>query len=207
MSDRAYAIDRMRSAWRRFWFEPASANELGICRCLFFTGVFICNVAAPSHHWGHVPKIFYHRIGLFALLQLPLLSAKTLQTMEVIWYVTLLLAAAGACARSASLIAALLGAYLLGLPNSSGKVGHGDQLTVLIMLMMPLCRCGDGFSLDRLFAQRRGNHSVPDSPDYRWPIRMVWVLMSCVFFAAGVTKLRRSGVDWIMSDNFAIILR
>ena len=45
------------------------------------------------------------------------------------------------------------------------------------------------------------------SPDYRWPIRMVWVLMAAVLCSAGATKLIRSGLEWVTSDNFAVMLQ
>src|SRR5439155_18796170 len=47
---------------------------------------------------------------------------------------------------------------------------------------------------------------APPSGEYRWPIRMVWLLMAVVFFTAGGTKLRRGGLEWITSSTFATIL-
>jgi len=44
------------------------------------------------------------------------------------------------------------------------------------------------------------------SGEYTWPLRMVWVVMALVFFAAGVSKLRHSGLAWITSDTLALNL-
>ncbi|MDH3602628.1 MAG: hypothetical protein OEU26_23690, partial [Candidatus Tectomicrobia bacterium] len=38
-----------------------------------------------------------------------------------------------------------------------------------------------------------------------WPIRLVWVLMMLVFFAAGLSKITLSGVEWIVSDNMGFL--
>jgi hypothetical protein len=37
-------------------------------------------------------------------------------------------------------------------------------------------------------------------------VRAVWVLFALMFFGAGVAKLRQSGLEWIFSDNMAILL-
>ena len=67
---------------------------------------------------------------------------------------------------------------------------------------MACSRAGDGWSLD---ARRRGGRAAPGA-EYTWPIRLVWVAMALVFFAAGVAKLRHGGLEWVASDNLAIVL-
>ena len=37
-------------------------------------------------------------------------------------------------------------------------------------------------------------------------MRAIWVVFALTFFAAGVSKLRHSGLEWIFSDNMAISL-
>ena len=50
----------------------------------------------------------------------------------------------------------------------------------------------------------RGRREIPPpSGEYRWPVRAVWMLMAVVFFAAGVAKLKRSGLEWAFSDNMS----
>jgi len=44
------------------------------------------------------------------------------------------------------------------------------------------------------------------SGEYTWPVRAVWVMFALIFFAAGLSKLRHSGLEWILSDNMAIML-
>ena len=92
-----------------------------------------------------------------------------------------------------------------------------DTFIVIILGILALSRCGDSWSLDNL----RLRHDRRRSPDsgaeakltireamgvYTWPIRMVWVLLACVFFLAGVAKLRYSGLQWVVSDNMATLL-
>jgi len=51
------------------------------------------------------------------------------------------------------------------------------------MGVLALSRCGDAFSLDRLVRARRHAEAPPPSGEYRWPARMILLVMSCVFFA------------------------
>lgn len=106
----------------------------------------------------------------------------------------------------------MLGAYLLGLIQCFGKTHHFDFPALIVLGILALSRCGDGFSVDRWlrtrFATARGEVApeVRSSGEYTWPIRLVWVLSTLVFFAAGVSKLRRSGLAWILSDNMRYVL-
>ena len=112
--------------------------------------------------------------------------------------------------RLSIFISFALGLYLLGLPNCWGKTGHGDAMLMLITGVFVIARSGDGWSLDGLLraARRRDTRAIeqPLSGEYTWPIRCGQLILSMVFFNAGCTKLIRSGLDWVTSDNMAILL-
>src|SRR5262249_17515990 len=110
-----------------------------------------------------------------------------------------------------TIVACLLGIYLLGLPNNFGKTHHSDAIVVLVMGIMAVSYCGDGWSIDRLIRIYRDEQRRPEprpklSGEYSWPIRLIWVLMVLVFFGAGMAKIGRSGLEWIASDNMRLIL-
>ena len=96
-----------------------------------------------------------------------------------------------------------VGAYLMGLPHNFGQTQHFDTLVVFASGALALSRAGDACSFDGLIAAARGRSlsPPPDDGEYRWPIRFVWVAMALIFCAAGVSKLRHSGLEWIFSDN------
>ncbi len=94
--------------------------------------------------------------------------------------------------------------------NSFGGIEHAHTILVFVMASLALSRCGDGWSFDWLLriARRRWSaaEETPVSGEYTWPVRMVWLTMACIFFAAGVAKVRKGGLEWISSDTLAIYL-
>jgi len=185
-----------------FLFRPASATDLGVCRALFFLGVLIFYAPADLSNWAFVPRVYWRAVWLFRVLHLSLLTPIHLKILVWCWLLSLACASLGAVTRISTFVAFTLGLYVLGLPHNFGKVGHGEPVLIFTMLILAISRCGDAFSIDAGLRRPRGQCSG----EYTWPIRAVWVLMSIVFFSAGATKLIRSGLGWITSDNLQILL-
>jgi hypothetical protein len=190
-------------SWNRFWFEPASATDLGVCRVMFFAGLFLFYLPVDFSEWGHVSTAFWMPLPMFSLLHLGPASAAALDSLSTVWRIALILSAIGLFTRSSTIVAAVLGFYLLGLPHNFGHTYHFDALLVLALLVMAFSRAGDAWSVDALIARRE----VSPSAEYTWPIRMIWTAMALVFFAAGLAKLRNGGLEWIFSANMEMVLR
>ena len=106
------------------------------------------------------------------------------------------------------IVAALAGFYIVGVPNNFGKTGHGEGILILTTFILAFSHRGDGWSIDslrRAYVSRDPYkaRSEPRSGEYNWPIKMVWLLMSMIMLGAGVTKLRWSGLDWVLTDNLS----
>ena len=130
-------------------------------------------------------------------------SPQTLSLLQVLWQLSLALSAAGLFTRPSMIVASVLGFYLLGLPHNFGHTYHFDALLVITSAALACSRAGDAASLDAWLA---GGRTRSLSGDYTWPIRLVWLSMSLVFLAAGVSKLRHGGINWVLSPNMSIIL-
>ena len=200
----------MRERWTHFWFEPTAPTNLGMCRALFFGAFFLFYLAQDFSAWGEVSRDFWMPTWFFKTLHLFVLPAVVLDPMQAVWKLALALSCLGLFTRLSTALSFMLGFYLLGLPHSLGKISHYDGLVVVVLGVMALSRCGDGFSLDRLIqAGRAGTRSyrlTPASGEYTWPVRVVWLMFALIFFAAGAAKLRYSGSEWFLSDSFAIML-
>ena len=200
-----------RERWVRFWFEPVDPLNLGLCRILFFGAFFLYYLRYDTSAWGGVPYSLWVPISFFKTLHLPLLSSSLLTMIQSIWKVSLALSCIGILTRVSTLSSFVLGLYLLGVSQNFGKVYHSVGLVVIIMGIMAVSRCGDAVSIDHVIRSvHRGSNPLVQRPrasgEYTWPVRAVWVTFALVFFAAGISKLRHSGLEWVFSDNLAILL-
>lgn len=197
----------LRAAWNRFWFEPRRPWDLCAGRIAFYAMVAILYLPRDVVGWGTVDPVFWMPIDTFSFLRLPLFSPGVLAALEAAWAAALVLACIGLRTRLACWIAFLIGFYLLGLPQSMGKIHHFDGIVVTTLAILALSRCGDALSVDAWLRRRRGLPPAPErSAEYAWPVRLIQVALSLVFFAAGFAKVVVGGIDWIASDNFRWIL-
>jgi hypothetical protein len=202
------AVARAIALWNAFWFAPGAAATLGTCRLLFFGALFLWQLPHDFSPWGAYSDAFWMPIWLFDRLGIPAFSPVILEWMQAVWKVTLLLSAIGLFARPAMVVAFVLGTYLMGLPHNFGQTQHFDTLVVFASGALAVSRAADACSLDALIAAAASRDSRPpvDSAEYTWPIRLVWTMLALIFFAAGVAKLRESGLEWIFSDNLSLLL-
>jgi hypothetical protein len=220
---------RVITVWDRFWFEPAPPARLGLARLIFCGTAFFFYLPHDFTEWATAAP-FWMPIPLFETLHLRPLPAEWLRVAQWVWKLSLATSAVGLCTRPSLAVAAVLALYLLGLPHNFGATQHFDTLVVFAFFVLTVSRAGDARSVDawwrarrvdgfdggrrhdawhraRRFAERHARPRLPlVGPEYMWPIRAMWVLTSLVFFAAGTSKLRRSGLDWAFSDNLRLLL-
>ncbi|HEV2292801.1 MAG TPA: hypothetical protein VGR35_03045 [Tepidisphaeraceae bacterium] len=207
-------IAAVKPCWERFWFAPKGPTMLSVCRLLFFGLLFWNYFDERFAPWAEVSRAFWQPIWVFEKFRIPVLSAEALFACEIVWKVSLALASVGLLTRFSTATAFLLGIYLLGLRHNFGKVSHDDAAPVWIMLILALSRCGDALSLDAILRRKRvattaapSAEKLPlESGEYRWPLRAVWLVLSMVFFNSAIAKLRRSGLEWALSENLSVLM-
>jgi hypothetical protein len=204
-------MQTFRQRWMHFFFEPVEPRNLGLCRVLFFGAFFLFYLPKDFSVWSEVSDAFWQPIVLFRVLHLPLLSNDVITILQYIWKVSLALSCLGLFTRASTTSSLILGVYLLGLPNNFGKLFLNETIVVFAFGLMALSRCGDAFSIDRLIWKSRQESNLTVrrsrmSGEYTWPVRTIWVLFALIFFTAGVTKLRISGLEWVFSDHLALSL-
>ncbi|WP_251140959.1 hypothetical protein [Cellulomonas dongxiuzhuiae] len=85
---------------------------------------------------------------------------------------------------------------LAGLWGSSGKVMHNDVLTVTVGAVLLLAR-----------VPGRDVGARDERVAWGWPPRAALAVVATVYFLTGAQKLRHSGIDWVVGDNMAWVLR
>jgi predicted DCC family thiol-disulfide oxidoreductase YuxK len=111
----------------------------------------------------------------------------------------------GFFSRTSALLAAILGFYIIGIPQLYGKVNHYHYM-LWFAALLATSRCGDMFSCDAIFAAwKRADLGViaPPCPSqaYTLPLRFVQLLLGVIYFFPGFWKLWNAGIDWAFSDN------
>jgi hypothetical protein len=193
--------------WNAFWFAPRPPEDLALGRAAFFGLLALLYAPVDWRGWADVDPAMWTPTWSFALLGLPVASADVLGLLQRVWKLALVAASLGVLTRTSITVALVLGFYLLGLPHCFGKVHHYDALLIFIFAILAIGRPGDAYSVDRLWRARQGSADVvAPSGEYTWPIRAIWVVLALVFFGAGVSKVRTSGLAWIFSDGMAIYL-
>jgi len=199
----------MRSAvraWQRFWFRPAPPDDLAVARLVFFGGLALFYARQHFAIWSDVTPALWQPIWLFDRIGVPVFPAPVIAALETIWKLSLITSSVGLVTPVSITTAAVLGTYLLGLPHNFGQTYHFDAVLVLAFWILAFSRAGDAWSADALIRGTRGGERPKWNGEYRWPVQLVLVALSFVFFAAGFAKLTRTGLEWITSEHIALLL-
>lgn len=180
----------VRSAWQRYWFEGLPAERLAvfsrIVHATVLYTVFFTDRVVADKVWA--PTAFYHPTWLGRVLHLPAPTSTTMALVQGTLLVSAVAAIAGVGPRRA-VNATVAGAYLVFLLWAFGysKVDH-DQLTIVVALLVLVAVPGAGRGRD---------------PMAGWALRTVQVAFLLAYPLSAISKLRRSGFDWMSSAVFA----
>ncbi len=195
-----------KQRWLDYWFAPVGPDRLALGRIVFYGALFLLYALSDLRPFGHLAT-FWSPLPTFALLGLPVPTVGGLVVAQMAWKVALSCCCVGFLTRPAAVVSFILGFYLIVLPYNFGSLKHDDAIAVLVLGVLALARTGDAYSLDRWLATRRKpGIAIPSSGEYRWPVLVVCLLTAWVFCAAGLSKLRLSGLEWIFSDTLVIML-
>jgi hypothetical protein len=207
----------LRQRWNHFWFQAASPDNLGLCRIVLFGTMFLYYMIMPRLFpswgylenfvpWGSVSRVFWSPVWLISVLHLPPASTEVLETVQIAWRASLLFSCVGLFTRVSTAISFGFGLYLFGVAASFGRIHHTEHILIFSFLIMACSRCGDAWSIDALIRKAKAP-AIPEtremSGEYTWPVRLIWVVIALIYFAAGISKLRHSGFEWITSDSMS----
>jgi hypothetical protein len=193
----------------RFRDEKLSPINLGIARAAIFAGLVLMA--------GHDELLAFGRLDDSLILppfgwkwiaaHLPR-SATFLELVYALLVISGLLAVVGLWTRISTVVASLLGFYVLTIPQLFGQVVHYNHL-VLFAFILAASSCGDAFSVDAWLRSRRlsaGAQVLEPSTYYAAPLKIMMLVMGVAYYFAGVWKLCRVGLRWFTPDYMRLIL-
>lgn len=194
-----------------FWFSPAPAKRLAAMRIL--TGIYTIYflVDRRSHYVDAAsggPEVF-SPIGVCSWMTHPLSPGH----YDVLLGVTVVFAHLFTFGIWHRVLAPLFGALLLFVltySNSWTMVFHTENMLVVHVLILSICRSADAYSLDssntadRPGLARWGFAQRASDPHFRyfWPIRLLQLGATLPYVIAGIAKVRgKAGWDWALGGN------
>lgn len=192
-----------------FFFPEGSSLRLGISRLIFF-GLFFYFYGTHYHFvtYNLLPESMQLHRGLMTLLPHPGLSLNQWLTLHDIWSWVLLAAAVGFMGRFTVPLAAASTLVIIGWAQSYAYFTHTFMPLVLCGIILACSKSSESFSIDWLIRKWRNKSEPLDkrSEEYGWPVVTAQVVFCLVFFAAGISKIRNGGLDWVTSDSLQNML-
>ena len=203
----------------RVFLTPRLAVDLGAHRAVFFTLCFWIYVGRDYSGWAQLSGAFWQPKEPWTFIDFWRPTEDEIFIGQKIWCFALAASALGFMTRVSTWISAVLGYLILSFAHSHGFYHHRDGVLISIMFVLALSRSGDAFSLDgiaqiawrrfrtkdqgknlKLGVELHRRMLVSDSA-YAWPIQCARTIWTLVFFSAALSKLKASGLDWVLSDN------
>ena len=208
-------------AIERWWFRPSSGYQMGVFRVLLvsWVGWFYSERLFPRLVGARGRPIEFHDPpSLAQWLTLPLpIPDHALEPIRQLAMLLVVLALLGLFARVALVALAVVNLGLGLAVNAWGYTAHASALPAIVLFIVAFAPGATALSLDALFlrllALRKARpppswapELLPCSPRSIWPVRTLLVLLSLLYFSAGISKLRYSGWDWTDGETLAFYL-
>lgn len=171
---------------------------------IFYFLVVLMTVSGPDYflQWMDVPPQFWQPNGILRLFAEPL--SRDFMTISFhVWRWLTLACLIGAFYKWLAPIWWLAGLLVTTNGHSYGYLGHVYMPVILAGLPLCFSLAADAFSFDSWLSSRGSSLKKPDRDflTYALPVRTIQIVFIFAYFAAGVSKLRFGGIEWITSDT------
>jgi hypothetical protein len=199
------------SRWK-IWTEPVAAERLAALRIglasILFLDVLHTYLPMGTIFFGKdslgSPSIFAYRFKspswLWSILK-DVESPSIIQIALVVWTIATFMLLIGLWTRPATIVTWVLSTSVAGINSEIDNAG--DEVRGILLLYLMLCPCGAAWSIDAWIRRRKGILKGP-ALVYPWPIRLMFLQMTLIYFFNGVYKA--SGNDWIKGDSLYLVL-
>ena len=190
----------MRHWWERMWLVPGTALDLAAARVVIAAHALWVLLSHWPASMASLPAEFYATVSLSAKLRYLLFPPEPVLGNAMQWLAIAALACAiiGVAPRIACFVAGIALYHVAPLETffwTPNPYERGFTITVLAMITLAVTPSGDALTLWPRRAAGR------DALDYGWPLRLVQFYLASVYLVAGIAKLRRVGLHWIVPEN------
>jgi hypothetical protein len=188
-------VEALTNWWRTFWFSAEPAYTLGLVRMAFgaltvyVTLDLLPGVPTLFSANGPVPsQSIANEFSWINTFQFGIFQIWTSDTAVLIAWILLLLSAVSLTLGWHSRVSALLVwiLFLSFLRRNPMILYAGDQVMTNTALILAISGCGAALSLDQ---RRRNGRFWSAEERVRWPIRLMQVQLSLIYFFSAQTKL------------------
>jgi hypothetical protein len=192
---------------KTFMLEPTSAVNLGLLRIVVFGTLFRLSFSNPASWFASLsPDFVTLPRGWEWLGEAYPFALHWVRPEEKLFVVASALAMLGLFTRASTIVASLLGVWLLGIPNFYFKIGHDMHVPALCSLVLACSPAGDALSLDSLIRRFRAPRRLEPNVAYTVPVRFSWLLLGTMYLFPGLWKLWESGDLWINGNKLRLEL-
>ncbi len=187
-----------RTRWFDRWCYPEMPAERLAALRIVLGGAAVLYLVARSFHLAGVGRHAawqFTPVGPVALLDSPLPPWFT-AAMVPLAIVAGIAFTVGWRWRASGPVFAALFLWVISYRNSWGMLFHTEHLMVLHVGVLALSPAADAWSIDA-----RGRRVPQPSGSYGWAIRLLAAVTVATYLIAGITKLQRSGLEWVTSDT------
>lgn len=176
----------------RAWLAPAvSLRRVAILRVVLYLFVIVdaTKIANDPVPHGYVPADLYRPILLRAWLHVPAPNPTYVHVLQVVLFVSALVAATGRLPRLAGYTCLLAMLDWLSNDYSYTKIDHDQFAFVVALAVLPTV--GRARLSDRTESEAAG-----------WAVRCIQIGVVCCYFLAAVSKMRFGGWGWANGATF-----
>jgi predicted DCC family thiol-disulfide oxidoreductase YuxK len=206
-----------KTFFRKFVGEatPATLGAIRMWTCAILLMITVWDdlgslaLLPPEYRMDMGLMTLFHSSLLRPVFETLLASETALRLFQRLTEVVLLLGLIGWQTRIVVPLATLLSFVFNGILREYSGFWHQGLVPLYVLGILSFTPCGDGWSVDRLRRMFKGQ-TVPD-PDtpsavYGWARYVCWTGIALIYSAAGLSKLRTSGIEWMSASSMKGLL-
>ena len=202
-------LARYRHPVRGLLLAPGDALDLAVARIVVFGVLALLPRVREAVSLSSVPaELRRPPAGVPWLLDVIPPDPTLVKVLAVTFVLACLASALGLFTRVSMVVAAVLGLYVLGVPQFYGKVSHYHHL-LWIAAVLAAAPSGTALSIDAMRRAWRTQEQQPrpePSVAYGFPVRVTWLLIAITYLFPGMWKFASAGLEWALSDNLRTVM-